>query len=58
MRAKTKITRRLERGTQYFAHGLLVDKVEAMGQGLTTAGEFAEYFGVPAEMIRVQGRLC
>ena len=28
-----------------------MDKKEAMGQGLTTAGEFAEYFGVPVEMV-------
>ena len=58
MRAKTLITRRLERGTQYFAYGLLVDEEEAMAQRLTAAGEFAEYFGVSVEMIRVQGRLC
>ena len=36
---------------------MLVDEEEAMGQGLTTGGEFAEYFGVPVEMVRVQGRL-
>ena len=28
-----------------------MDKEEAMGQGLTTAGEFAKYFGVLAEMV-------
>ena len=58
LRARTLLATPFEREAEHFAHGLLVDKVETMTKGLTTAGEFAEYFGVLAEMVRVQGRLC
>ena len=57
LRARTLLTTSDEREAEDFAYGLLVDEEEAMDQGLTTAGEFAEYFGVPVEMVRVQGRL-
>ena len=58
LRSRTLLATPFEREAEDFAYGLLVDEEEAMGQGLTTAGEFAEYFGVPVEMVRVQGRLC
>ena len=41
----------------HFRYRTLVDEEEAIAEGLTTAGEFAEYFGVPPEIIGVQGRL-
>jgi hypothetical protein len=40
-----------------FAYGLLVDEAEALREGLTEAGQIAEYFGVREELVRVQGRL-
>ena len=57
LRAKTLLTTSDEREAEDFAYGLLVDESEALAQELITAGEIAEYFGVPVEMVRVQGRL-
>ena len=58
LRARTLLATPFEREAEDFAYGLLVDAEEALAEGLATAGEFAEYFGVPEEMVRVQGRLC
>ena len=58
LRATSMLAGPYERQAEDFAYGLLVDEEEAIAEGFTFSGEFAEYFGVPAEMIRVQGRLC
>jgi hypothetical protein len=46
-----------ERQAEDFAYGLQVDEAEALREGLTEAWQVAEYFGVPQDMVRVQGRL-
>ena len=46
-----------EREAQDFAHALLTDDREAMGEGLTCSLEVADYFGVPEEFVRVQAPL-
>ena len=43
-----------EREAQDFAHALLTDDREAIGEGLTCSLEVADYFGVPEEFVRVQ----
>ena len=58
LRAKTMLANKDEREAEDFAYGLLIDEAEAMDQGLSSVGEFAEYFGVPPEMVRFQERLC
>jgi len=51
---KTLLGYRYEREAQDFAHALLTDDREAMGEGLTCSLEVADYFGVPEEFVRVQ----
>ena len=46
-----------EREAQDFAHALLTDDREAIGEGLTCSLEVAHYFGVPEEFVRVQAPL-
>ena len=46
-----------EREAQDFAHALLTDDREAIGEGLTLSLEVADYFGVPEEFVRVQAPL-
>jgi Zn-dependent peptidase ImmA (M78 family) len=46
-----------ERQAEEFAYGLLVDEAEARREGFTEAWQVAEHFGVPEQMVRVQGRL-
>ena len=58
LRAISMLTQPYEGQAEDFAYGLLVDEEEAIAEGLNTVGEIAEYFGVPPEMVRVQGRLC
>ena len=43
-----------EREAQDFAHALLTNDREAIGDGLTCSLEVADYFGVPEEFVRVQ----
>ena len=51
---KTILGYRYEREAQDFAHALLTDDREAIGEGLTCSLEVADYFGVPEEFVRVQ----
>ena len=53
LRANTGLSDKLEAQAEQFAYHLLIDPDE----GLETAEEVAEYFGVPVGMIGVQGRL-
>lgn len=55
LRAHTDLPRRFEREAEDFARALLVDDQEARGAGLVHSWEVAEYFGVPDEMVRMQG---
>ena len=57
LRAHTGLSDKLERQAEDFAYHLTVDMSEAWDEGLETAGEIAEFFGIPPEMVRVQGRL-
>ncbi len=43
-----------EREAQDFAHALLTDDREAIGEGFTCSLEVADYFGVPEEFVRLQ----
>ena len=51
---KTLLGYRYEREAQDFAHALLTDDREAMGEGLTCSLEVADFFGVPEEFVRVR----
>ena len=55
MRAHSLLAVPLEREAEEFARGLLIDEDEAQAKGFTEAWEVAEYFGVPEEMIGIQG---
>ena len=57
MRLNTMLTIPLEREAEEFAYALLVDEDEARRLGMTEAWEIAEHFGIPEEVVRVQGRL-
>ena len=57
LKSQTLLAEPHERQAEAFAYGLLVDETEALREGLTEAWQVAEYFGVPEEMVRVQGRL-
>ena len=57
LRANTGLSDKLEAQAEQFAYHLLIDPDEAWDEGLETAEEVAEYFGVPVGMIGVQGRL-
>ena len=54
---KTMLGYRYEREANDFAHTLLTDDLEAIGEGLTSSLEVADYFGVPEEFVRVQAPL-
>ena len=45
---------KLEREADDFAHTLLTNDREAIGEGFTCSPEVAHYFGVPEEFVRVQ----
>ena len=47
----------LEREAEDFAFQLYVDLDEVWREGLTTSWEIAEHFGIPEEMVRIQGSL-
>jgi hypothetical protein len=51
---KTMLGYRYEREAQDFAHTLLTDDREAIGEGFTCSLEVADYFGVPEEFVRLQ----
>ena len=51
---RTMLGYRYEREANDFAHTLLTDDREAVGEGLTCSLEVADYFGVPEEFVRVQ----
>ena len=57
LRANTGLSDKLEAQAEQFAYHLLIDLDEAWDEGLETAEEVAEYFGLPPEMVRVQGSL-
>ena len=57
LRANSGLADKLERQAEEFAYDLLIDLDEAWDEGLETAEEVAEYFGLPPEMVRVQGSL-
>lgn len=57
LRDHTDLTHPWEREAEEFAHVLLIDEEEALAEGFAYAWEVAEYFGVPAEVVRVQARL-
>ena len=57
MRTNTELARRFEREAQAFAEGLLIDEDEMREAGLEAARDIAEHFGVPEEIVRVQGTL-
>ena len=46
-----------ERQAEEFAYHFLVDEEEVTRQGFTESWEIAEHFGVPEEMVMIQGRL-
>ena len=54
---KTMLGYRYEREANDFAHALLTDDREAIGEGLTCSMEVADYFGVPEEFVRLQAPL-
>ena len=54
LRSQTLLAEPNERQAKAFAYGLLVDETEALREGLTEAWQD---FGVPDEMVWVQGRL-
>ena len=57
LRTCTQLPDKLEAQAEQFAYHLLINLDEAWDEGLETAEEVAEYFGVPVGMIGVQGRL-
>ena len=54
---KTMLGYRYEREAHDFAHTLLTDDREAIGEGFTCSLEVADYFGVPEEFVRLQAPL-
>ena len=56
LRARTGLVDRFERQAEDFAFHLLVDLEEARAEGLMDAALIAERYGVPVEMIHLQGR--
>ena len=52
MQEHTSFDARIELEAEEFAGALLIDKDEAMVQGLAEPRDIAEYFGVPEEMVR------
>ena len=56
LRIHTLLSHSVERQAEDFALGLLVDVEDARAEGLTTAEEFSEFYGVPLGMVRVPGR--
>ena len=55
LRDHTLLGHRVEREAEEFAGALLMDGREALEHGLMHPWEVAEYFGVPEEMVRLQG---
>ena len=55
LRDHTLLGHRVEREAEEFAGALLMDGRETLEQGLVHPWEVAEYFGVPEEMVRLQG---
>ncbi len=55
LRARTLLPNKFERQAEDFAFHLLVDLEEARTEGLTDAAAIAERYGVPVEMIHIQG---
>ena len=53
----TKFGPKFEREADEYAYHLAVSEEEIGSEGLKTAPEIAAYFGVPVEMVEVQGRL-
>ena len=53
----TRLKAPYERQADDFARTLLVDDVEALDKGFVHSWEVAEHFGVPDELVRLQGRL-
>ena len=51
LRMETHLNDKLEAEAEQFAYYLLVDEKEARREGLNTAPEIAERFGVPTEMV-------
>ncbi len=56
LRARTLLSDKFERQAEDFAFHLLVDMEEARVEGLTDAAQIAERYGVPIEMVHLQGR--
>ena len=46
-----------ERQAEAFVNQFLVDEDQVKQRSFTHAWEIAEHFGVPEEMVRIQGRL-
>ena len=57
LRTCTQLPDKLEAQADRLAFHLLVDQAEAIREGLNDVGQIAEYYGVPVEMVAVQGRL-
>ena len=56
LRTYTLLSDKFERQAEDFAFHLLVDLEEARAEGLTDAVLIAERYGVPVEMVHIQGR--
>ncbi len=56
LRARTLLPDKFERQAEDFAFHLLVDMEEARAEGLTDVAQIAERYGVPVEMVHLQGR--
>ena len=57
LRTCTQLPDKLESEADRFAYHLLVDTDEAIREGLTDVAQIADHYGVPVEMVHVQGRL-
>jgi len=56
MRDKTLLAVPMESQAEEFAWGLPVDEGE-ISDDMQTASEIAEYFGIPVEIVRTEGKL-
>ncbi len=52
LRDHTVLANRYEREAEDFAHALLIDREEAIAEGLAHSWEVAAHFGVPDEVLR------
>ena len=57
LRTCTQLPDKLERQAEGFAYALLVDEDEAQNIGLVTVEQIADYFEVPPERVKMQGKL-